>query len=132
MNYAETVLKQTLRRLLAAQVGLVVVTAAGFLAVQGGMEAVAALFGGGIALLNTLISALHLRRATAAASASAGHGMGELYIGAVIRFVATPTLVAVGIWALGLSPIAIIAGFAVAQLGYLANSVRTTTAQPNS
>jgi len=119
------VLHRTLRRLLTAQ-ALLVLTAAGlYLAVKGGDHAAAAVYGGGIALLNSLISALHLRRATEAAGSSATRGMAELYVGAVIRFVAVPVLVALGIWGLTLDPVAIIAGFAVAQLGYLFNSVRT-------
>lgn len=119
MSEEADVLKASLRRLMTAQIALIAASAAIYFATKGGSNAVAALFGGAIALLNSAISALHLRRATAASS-SAG-GMAYLYIGAVIRFVATPGLVALGIWALKLNAVAIIVGFAVAQVGYFFN-----------
>ena len=131
MSYAVQVLKGTTRKLLLVQSVLILVVATVYLATKGGLPSLAALFGGAIALFNTVISAWHLGRASAAAGTDARRGMFELYIGAVIRFVATPLLVAVGILFLKLDPVAIIAGFAVAQLGYFFNSVRTKPDTPN-
>ena len=91
----------------------------------------AALFGGAIALLNTLISAQRLRRASDAAVSNANSGMMELYIGAILRFIGTPLFVALGILALGLDPIAIIAGFGIAQLAFFFNSPRAPTTNSN-
>lgn len=123
MSYAAEVLRRTLRRLLIVQVLLVLAVAAGFLFTRGGAELLAALFGGGIALLNTLVSAWRLRRASEPGT-DARRSLFELYAGAVIRFVATPALIAIGIVVLSLDPVAIIVGFAVAQLAYFFNSAR--------
>lgn len=125
MSHTTKVLHRTLRRLLWVQ-GALVLIAALACGVGMGLETVpAALFGGAIALLNTAISAERLHRATAAAGQDARQGMAALYSGAIIRFVATPALIAVGILALGLDPVAILIGFGVAQLGYLVNHVQT-------
>jgi len=131
MSYAASVLRSTARRLLIIQLVLVLATALGFLAAKGGPEMLAALYGGAIALLNTLISAHRLRRASDAAVSDAKRGMMELYIGAILRFIGTPLFVALGILALGLDPIAIIVGFAVAQLAYFFNSSRAPTTNSN-
>lgn len=130
MSYAQRVLRGTTRRLLLIQALLVLAAAVAYFALKGWQPAVAALFGGLIALFNTSVSAQRLSRASEAALNDLKRGMFELYIGAVIRFVATPVLVVVGIVLLKLDPVAIIVGFAVAQVGYFFNSARPPT--PNS
>jgi ATP synthase protein I len=127
MSYAVNVLRATLRKLLLAQALLVLTTAVGFLAAKGGHTPLAALFGGAVALLNTAISAHRLQKASEVAAGDAHQGMLQLYLGAAMRFVLTPLFIALGIAALGLDPIALIVGFAVAQLGYLFNNVKTGT-----
>jgi ATP synthase protein I len=124
MSYAAKVLQGTARRVLTTQALLVLAAAFGFLAYGGVDKALAAAFGGGIALLNTLVSAHRLVRASEAAPDNVNRGMLELYIGAVTRFVATPALVAVGIVLLKLDPPAIIVGFVAAQVGYFFNGAR--------
>lgn len=118
MSYAAELLRRTTRRLLLIQLAIVLVTAALYFALRGAEELIAALFGGGIALLNTSISAQRLRRASESAAADPRQGMIELYLGAITRFILTPALIAIGILALGLEPVAMIVGFAVAQLAY--------------
>lgn len=127
MSYAVDVLRSTLRKLLFSQALLVLTTAVVFLAIKGGYTPLAALFGGAVALLNTAISAHRLYKASDAADGDVRRGMLELYLGAATRFVMTPFLIALGIAALGLDPIALIVGFAAAQLGYLFNNVKTGT-----
>jgi len=129
MHHTSKVLHRTLRRLLLVQGVLVAAVAIGFGALSGAGAVPAALFGGGIALLNTLISAERLHRATAVAGQNPSGGMGHLYAGAIVRFVATPALVVLGILALSLDAVALLAGFAVAQLGYLFNNVHTGPAR---
>lgn len=124
MSYAAEVLRRAVKRLLLVQVLLVLAVSIAFLLGQGLAEFLAAIYGGGIALFNTLVSAQRLRRATDAAVADAKSGIMELYVGAITRFVATPLLVAVGIVVLALEPVGIIAGFAVAQLGYFFDTAR--------
>lgn len=132
MSYAANALRSTTRRLLTVQ-GLLILLATGlYFGLKGWQPAVAALFGGLIALLNTLVSAHRLARASETAAQDPKRGMMELYIGAVIRFVATPGLIAVGIVLLELDPVAIIVGFAAAQVGYFFNSARPHNPKPNS
>ena len=116
MSHAVKVLQGSLRRLMLIQGALTLLTALGFYLNHGAMVAIAALFGGAIALFNSLISARQLARASR--SGGANRQMAELYFGAAMRFLATPALVAVGIVALGLDAIAIIVGFAVAQIAF--------------
>lgn len=125
MSYAAQVLRHTVRRLLTVQVLLTGATGLAFLVLRGQFAAVSAFYGGGIALVSTLLSAWRLLRATEAASASPGRGMVEFYIGAAMRFVSVLVLMAFGMAVLKLEPVAIIAGFAVAQIGYLFNRVST-------
>ena len=132
MSHAVKVLQGTLRRLLIVQAGLILASATAYFFAQGGAAAVAAAFGGAIALLNALVSAHHLKRASVGAAGNAQRGMLELYLGAVIRFIATPLLVAVGIVALGLAPVPMLVAFAVAQVAYFAGPPRApASAEPN-
>jgi len=124
MSHAGKVLRKTVRRLLMVQCSLIIVVAAAYGVARGWPAATAALYGGGIALFNTLISAQRLSRASEVVG-DVRRGMLELYIGAIIRFVATPALIVAGILVLKLDPVAIIVGFAVAQAGYFFNHVQT-------
>lgn len=132
MSFAAQVLRKTVRKLLFFQLSVVLLTAAAYLLAKGGAAALAAGFGGGIALVNTLVSAQRLRKATEAAATDARRGMLELYLGALTRFIGTPALIAVGIVLLELDPVAIIVGFAVAQVAYLLNGVETGTGKSHS
>lgn len=127
MSYAAQVLRSTLRRLMIVQALLALAAAIVYGAVlrHGVPGAAATLYGGGIALVSTFISAWRLLRATEVAGASATRGMAELYIGAALRFVSVLALMALGMAVLKLDPLAIIVGFAVAQLAYLFNRVST-------
>ena len=123
MSHAAKVLHGSLRRLMIIQTALALLTASGYFLNHGGLAALAALFGGSIALFNSLISARQLDRASR--NGDANRQMAELYIGAAIRFLATPALVAVGILLLGLDAVTIIVGFAVAQIAYFFGDRRT-------
>ena len=63
-----------------------------------------------------------IQRANAAAKADPGKSMRILYVGAVQRFVLVLGLIALGIALFKLEPVAMIAGFALAQAGYLIGS----------
>lgn len=132
MSYAAKVLLGMTRRLLTIQALLVLLAAGVYFALKGWEPASAAVFGGAIALFNTLVSAQRLARASRSAIQDPKHGMMELFIGAAIRFVATPALIAVGIVFLDLDPVAIIVGFGVAQVGYFFNSAHPHLQKPNS
>lgn len=117
MSYAARVLRATLRRLLVVQLILVLPVMLACAIIKGGDSALAAGYGGGIALINTAVMAWRVSQT------SGKRALVELYIGAGIRFGLTLLLMAVGMGMLKLDPLALLLGFAVAQLGYLFNHV---------
>ncbi len=125
MSYAAQVLRKTLRRLMTLQALLILASAGIYLGVEGGLAALAALYGGGIALASTWVSAWRLLRATDAAGDAMRSAMAELYIGAAIRLVLVVGLMAVGMAVLRLNPLAVIVGFGAAQIGYIFNQAPT-------
>lgn len=125
MSYAAQVLRKTLRRLVILQSLLILACAGIYLGVEGGLGALAVLYGGGIALTSTLVSAWRLLRATEAAGDAMHRAMAELYIGAALRLVLVVGLMAVGMAVLRLNPLAVIIGFGAAQIGYIFNQMPT-------
>jgi len=105
------------RRVLLLQAALSVAAAA-FFADSGIGAVMAALYGGGIAVASAWLLARRLAMASDAAG-DATAGMRVLYVGAVQRFALVLGLFALGMGALGLSPLPLIVGFAAAQLGFL-------------
>ncbi len=125
MSYAARVLRATLRRLLLIQLLLVLLVALGYFVIKNGDSALAAGYGGGIALANTIVMAWRVGRA------NHKHALAELYIGAGLRFALTLFLMGLGMGLLKLDPLALILGFAAAQLGYLFNRVSTDVGASN-
>ncbi len=107
-----------MRKILTIQ-SLLTLLVAGASYLQGGMPpAVAALYGGGIALGNSALLAWRVRRASLAAATSTERGTLHLYLGAVERFVFTLVAFGLGMGALKLSPLPMLIAFAAAQSGY--------------
>jgi len=77
-------------------------------------DLLAALFGGGITLNNVLLQQWHLRKAKRQARADAGHNLRIMMSCALQRFIATVVLFALGMGALQLPPLALLAGFGAA------------------
>lgn len=87
---------------------------------SGAASGLAAGYGGGIALVNSMLLAWRAGRAAEQATAeSAQWGTLGLLLGVVERFVFTLVAFGVGIGVLRLDPVALMLGFAFAQLGYL-------------
>lgn len=107
-----------MRKLLIIQIILVALVVAGFYLQQGQAVALSALFGGSIALVNSLLLAWRVRRAGRAAEKDETRGAFTLYLGAIERFVLTLIGFVVGMGTLKLSPFPMLVSFAVAQLGY--------------
>jgi ATP synthase protein I len=80
--------------------------------------ALAALYGGGIALGNTLLSARRVARAARVLDRDPGADVRSLYFGAVERFVFVLLTMALGMGWLRLSPPMLLLGFALAHLAY--------------
>lgn len=121
MTEAARILNLTFRRVLLTQMFLVVATAAGvslWLPQTHGRAALAALYGGGISLLAAWRLARSLNAATPGADIQAARASLRLYAGAAERFLVSGLLLALGIAAFRLPPLALIAGFGIAQLGF--------------
>lgn len=84
---------------------------------QSGMEA--ALYGGAVALANTLMLVRRIERVGSADSVSAQRGMALLYLSAVLRFVFVLAALAIGLGLLKLSPLPLIGTFVGAQAAYI-------------
>jgi len=108
-------LNQAHTKLLLAQAGLAAATALIFLFWKGSAEALAALFGGGIVLINSILLAWRVRRAAGLEGNSVVLAM---YLGAVERFVVVGACFALGIGVLSLPPVPMIAAFAVGLIGF--------------
>jgi ATP synthase protein I len=130
MSFANVVMRRVVNRLIIVQAILTIVVALAYLAFQQTNGFLAALFGGSITLSGTLLMAWRISRAADAASPgqmSGGKHQGyvEIYIGAIQKFVLTLVLMAFGMGYLKLDPLAILIGFAVTQLSFIANKVDT-------
>lgn len=100
--------------LLAIQAVLTLMIAAGFYVYSGYYPAaLAAMYGGAVAIIVSLMLAFRLARA-----ARPGAGIAGLYLGAIERFVFVLAATGAGIALIHLDPIALIAGFVGAELAY--------------
>ncbi|MHB1515428.1 MAG: ATP synthase subunit I [Acidiferrobacteraceae bacterium] len=118
MTEAARILQHTFRRVALMQGGLMAV-AAGVAAWfarddRWAHAGASALYGGAISLLVAWRLAHSLN-----AAATGGSGSAQLYLGAAERFVLVAVLLALGFAVLKLAPLAVIGGFALAQLGFL-------------
>ncbi|MGH8455702.1 MAG: ATP synthase subunit I [Stenotrophobium sp.] len=113
-------MRHGLRKLLMMQTVLAVGAALGMYAFRGTPAAVeAALYGGAIALVNTLLLARRTLRAAAIADKDARWSTFSLFAGMLERFLFTLVAFGLGMGMLRLGPPALIVGFAAAQLGFV-------------
>jgi ATP synthase protein I len=135
MSFAVAVMRRVVYRLIIVQFVLTLVVALGYLAFQNINGFIAALFGGSITLSGTLLMAWRISRAGEAALSvrHSGQQIGdkqqgyiEIYIGAIQKFILTLVLMAFGMGYLKLDPLAILFGFAMTQLSFIANKVDTS------
>lgn len=106
-------MREVLIRLLAIQALAGLAIAAGFYFRVGGFAALASAYGAGIGLVVSLLLALRMSQA-----ARPGDGLRGLFIGAAERMIFVCAAFAAGIALLGLLPIAIVVGFAGAEMAY--------------
>lgn len=106
-------MRKALFSLLAIQAIVTLAIATGFFAYSGWWWASGALFGGGTGMAVSGLLALRLIRAN-----RPGIGVGHLYLGALERFIFVGAAFAAGIAWLRLEPVALLAGFAGAELAY--------------
>ncbi len=125
MSFAAKVMRATVRRVLVIQLAIVLTVTAAFLVMQGGYAAQSAMYGGAIALFSTWLMGWRITKAAHTAARDVNQGAFVIYAGAVQRFLLTLVLMALGMGSLKLAPVAILAGYAVAQLAYAFNKVDT-------
>ncbi|MHB1950357.1 MAG: hypothetical protein ACYCQK_02645 [Acidiferrobacteraceae bacterium] len=118
MTEAARILHHTLRRVAAAQAALIVFAAL-VAAWLGRNHAWGSVWAGAGALYGGLVS---LFIAWRLARSLDGGGSGRLYLGALERFVSVALFLGLGLAVLHLEPLAVIGGFALAQLGFLAGA----------
>lgn len=121
MNRSIALQKSDVGVLLVLQLALVAVAVGGYLFAQGGGAAQATAYGGGLAMLNTWLLGRRVLRASEIAKTHPGQETMVLYVGVVQRFMVVVTLFGLGMGWLGLQPVPLLIGFAVAQLAYFVN-----------
>lgn len=120
MTEAARILNRTFRRVAMAQLVLTLCAAVAAAWIAGnapGHAAASALFGGLVSVLGAWRLAHSLNAATPRPAADTA-AASRLYLGAAERFLGALVLLVVGIVALRLAPLALIAGFGAAQLGF--------------
>ncbi|MGV6858364.1 MAG: ATP synthase subunit I [bacterium] len=106
-------------RLLIVQVTLVVVGALIALYYKGQPGAVGALYGGGIALINSFLLVRRVGRAGEMAKTDPKQSVYVLYFGAIERFVFALVGLGVGLALFKLDAVSVLAMFGLAQLAYM-------------
>lgn len=106
-----------MRSIFIAQALLILVISTGFLLIDE-EQMLAALYGGSITLINSLLMARRIHRANKQLAADPTDDVRSIYFGALERFLFTLIALAVGMGWLWLSPPALLLSFAVAHLGY--------------
>jgi len=118
-------MRRGVRNILSIQVLLATVAALIVFGWQREMElALAALYGGGIAIVNTLLLARRTSRAAVLAEGNLKWSALTLYAGMLERLIFTGVAFAVGLGTLALPPVPLLAVFAGAQLAYVAGGAR--------
>ena len=130
MSFALVVMRRVVRRLLIVQLTLTSIIAFYYL-IFNTNSIFAALYGGSITLVATLLMAWRIARAGEVAAADKQQGYMEIYIGAIQKFILTLVLMAIGMGYLRLDPLAILISFSITQLSFIANKVDTHYAPLN-
>ena len=121
MSHAAEILSQGIRRVLVSQIVLTLLTAGAAFALLGSAAALAALYGGGVALVSTWLLGRRVSRTQEIARQGDTGSQLALYAGILPRFIVTLALLAAGIGWLKLAPIPLIVAFGLAQLGFAIN-----------
>lgn len=119
-------MRDGVRNVVLIQAALALAASAVYLYWATEFAALSALFGGGVAMLNSWLLARRLDRATAMARQDVNRGTVALYLGAVQRFVVTVAGLAVGMGILQLEPLPMVITFGVAHVAYVAAATGAT------
>ncbi len=111
--------EQLARRLMFAQVGLTAALALGWGLYSGYLDAVAVVYGGLVSIVLAWIHKRAVRKSEDVSLRDPKAGMLVLFVSAVLRFILLIVLLGVGLGLLKLTPQPMLAGFVLAQLGFL-------------
>ncbi|CAB1277635.1 ATP synthase subunit I [Candidatus Nitrosacidococcus tergens] len=114
MGYGEEVLYVALRKLLVAQLSLLVLVVSLFLVIKGISYSLAAGYGGVIALINSIIMAWRVEKMSKKTRSE-----NFSYQGSGSSFLSTLILMGVGMGLLKLDPLSLLFGFGITYLGYI-------------
>ena len=113
-----------MQRLLIIQATLVLVAVIATIFLSNVESIGAALFGGGVALANSVLLYRKLDSASSMAQDNPNAGIMTLYAGVIQRFVFVLGMFGVGMGLLKLNPVAVIGAFGLAQLAYMICGMR--------
>jgi ATP synthase protein I len=105
--------------LLIIQLALILLSTAGFAYYIGEATVMSSLFGGAVAIANTLLLSRRLETAAQMADDNPDGGVLTLYLGVIQRFIFVLVMFGVGMGVLKLNPPAMLGTFALAQLAYM-------------
>ncbi|MBI3344540.1 MAG: ATP synthase subunit I [Gammaproteobacteria bacterium] len=105
------------RTVMVYEVAIAAGVALFFFALQGGLQALSALYGGLITLIMTLLLRRRVTKLTEAATQ--GAAIGAAAVGVMLRFLWVLLLFGLGFAVFKFDPLASIVGFGLAQLGYV-------------
>ena len=121
MNTTESELTRSTKRVVGFQV-IVSIILAGLFLIKSPWASFSALYGGFASVVVALLLSQRVKRATEAAQNNLKESMAILYIGAVQRFLLVAVFLVIGIALVKFDPIAVCAGFAIAQLSFIMGS----------
>ena len=121
MNTTESELTRNTRRVVGVQV-IVSIIVAGLFLIKSPWASFSAFYGGIASVVVALLLSQRIKRATEAAQNNLKESMAILYIGAVQRFVLVAVFLVMGIALIKFDPIAVCAGFALAQISFVMGS----------
>ncbi|MEE9352398.1 MAG: ATP synthase subunit I [Thiotrichaceae bacterium] len=108
-----------MRSLIIIQIILILVSATAFVYYMGEVAMWGSLFGGAVAIVNTLLLSWRLESAAGMADDNPDGGVLTLYLGVIQRFIFVLVMFGVGMGVLKLNPPAMLGTFALAQLAYM-------------
>ena len=108
-----------MRSLIIIQVTLILVSATAFAYYIGETTVMSSLFGGAVAIVNTLLLSRRLSTAAEMADDNPDGGVLVLYLGVIQRFIFVLVMFGIGMGLLKLVPPAMLGTFALAQVAYM-------------
>ncbi len=115
---ANNAFSHTVRKVVLAQTGLVLITTAAATLLKGTEFLWSTLYGGAIIAFSTIFFGWKLMKATRMADNSHAVNTAELFKGIILRFILVVALLALGMGWFKLSPAGILTGLIAAQLGF--------------